>query len=204
MKRKSENTKVQSTKRAKETSSEKSERNEAKSKAEAMQRVTETKEEAAKRKQQRAIQRERKIPKSNYDARNAQKVLLGEQIVPELLTTKDSIGDMNIVCEFCNARKWKGESATLCCNSGKVILPLFPAPPDLLKELLTNNTEEAKLFRKNARTFNNALALSSVKVNIKKFTGGFAPCVVFEGKVHQKIGPLLPEDGEQPKFAQLY
>ena len=111
---------------------------------------------------------------------------------------------MKMICRFCNAIKWKGESATLCCNSGKVILPVFPDPPDLLKELLANNTEESKLFRKNSHTLNNALALSSVKVNIKKFTGGFAPCVVFEGKVHQKIGPLLPEDGEQPKFAPLY
>ena len=186
-----ENAKIKET----QTDEERAERNEAKRKANAKKRETETDEEAARRKQQRAIQREQKIPKSLYDARNGQKVLLGEQIVPELLSTKDSIGDMNIVCEFCNARKWKGESATLCCNSGKVILPVFPAPPDLLKELLTDNTEEAKLFRKNARTFNNALALSSVKVNIKKFTGGFAPCVVFEGKVHQKIGPLLPEDG---------
>ena len=191
-------------KRATETSCERAERNAVKANQMKAKRKNETKEEAAKRKQKIAIQREQKIPKSLYDGRNAKKVLLAEQIVPELKYTKDSIGEMNSVCKFCDARKWKDESPTLCCNSGKVILPLFPDPPDLLKELLTSKSEEGRLFRKNTRTFNNALALSSLKVNVKKFTGGFAPSVIFEGKVCQRIGPMLPEDGEEPKFAQLY
>ena len=96
------------------------------------------------------------------------------------------------------------EAPTVCCNTGKVILPTFPDPPELLKKLLTENTEEGKLFRKHSRPLNNALALSSLKVNIKKFTGGFAPCVIFEGKVSQMIGPLYPNPGEAPRFAQLY
>ena len=198
------NAKQMKSKRGAETSSERSDRNAAEAKQKKANRANETNEGAAKRKQKRAIQRERKIPKSLYDGRNAKKVLLAEQIVPELKYTKDSIGEMNIVCKFCKARKWKDESPTLCCNSGKVILPLFPDPPEMLKELLTSKSEEGKLFRKNTRTLNNALALSSLIVNVKKFSGGFAPSVIFEGKVCQKIGPILPEDGEQPKFAQLY
>ena len=91
----------------------------------------------------------------------------------------------------------------MCCNSGKVVLPNFPDPPEFLKKLLTEHSEEGKVFRKHSRIFNNALALSSLAVNIKKFSGGFAPCVVFEGKVSQRIGPLFPEEGEEPKFAQL-
>ena len=51
---------------------------------------------------------------------------------------------------------------------------------------------------------NNSLALSSIKVNLRKFPGGFAPNIVFEGKVCQRIGPLFPEEGVGPKFAQLY
>ena len=57
----------------------------------AKKRETETDEEAAKRKQQRAIQRERKIPKSHYDARNAQKVLLGEQIYQNCYPQKTAL-----------------------------------------------------------------------------------------------------------------
>ena len=39
---------------------------------------------------------------------------------------------------------------------------------------------------------------------MRKFSGGFAPNVIFEGKVCQRIGPILPGIGEEPKFAQLY
>ena len=39
---------------------------------------------------------------------------------------------------------------------------------------------------------------------MKTFKGGFAPSVIFEGKVCQRIGPLLPDVGQEPKFAQLY
>ena len=33
---------------------------------------------------------------------------------------------------------------------------------------------------------------------------GYTPSVIFNGKVHQRIGPLLPETKERPKYAQLY
>ena len=111
---------------------------------------------------------------------------------------------MEIVCEFCQAIKWKNEPPSLCCLNGKVKLPEFPEPPKILKELLTSKTEEGKLFRKHERPLNNALALSSVQVKVRNFSGGFVPCVVFEGKVCQKIDPLLPEEGDDPRFAQLY
>ena len=38
----------------------------------------------------------------------------------------------------------------------------------------------------------------------RRFQQGFCPNVIFEGKVHQYSGPLQAEDGEDPKFAQLY
>ena len=87
--------KTNAAKRAKETSDERKERNAAKSKATAAKKILETEEEARKRKdkekQQRFTQRSCKIPSSQYEARNAQKVLIGEQIVPELKETKDTI-----------------------------------------------------------------------------------------------------------------
>ena len=121
----------------------------------------------------------RKVPKSKCDARNALQVLAGEQIVPELLNTDDSLGKMDIICKHCGARKWKNETPTLCCNSGKVVLDSFPAPPEVIQNLLTNNTVPAKLFRENSRSFNNALALSSIKVNERKFNNGYNPSVIF-------------------------
>ena len=111
---------------------------------------------------------------------------------------------MDVICKFCGAKKWKNETASLCCNSGKVELTPYPSPPVFIKNLLTENSTEAKLFRENSRSFNNALALSSIRVNEKKFSNGYNPSVIFEGKVQQLYGPLLPENGEDPKFAQLY
>ena len=111
---------------------------------------------------------------------------------------------MDIICKHCNARKWKLETSSLCCNGGKVSLSHFPPPPNLIKSLLIGDDVEAKLFRDNARSFNNALALSSIRVNERKFSNGYNPSVIFEGKVCQMYGPLLPGSGEEPRFAQLY
>ena len=130
--------------------------------------------------------------------------MTGVQIVPELQDTKEKIGAMTTICKFCGARKWAKETPSMCCNSGKVVLDSFPDPPKLLKELLIADTSEARLFRNNARPLNNALTLSSLQVRTKTFDSGFAPNIIFEGKVCQWIGPMLPEEGKEPKFAQLY
>ena len=92
----------------------------------------------------------RKKPRSAYDARNAQDVLHGKQIV-----TDDSIGKMDSVCDKCSAKKWKSESNSTCCNNGAVILDRFPDPHLALKTLWKSNSPEARLFRENSRVFNN-------------------------------------------------
>ena len=86
---------------------------------------------------------------------------------------------MNIICEKCSANKWKGEKSSRCYNGGKVILDRFPEQPPLLKTLWTANTPEARLFRENSRSFNNGLALASLKVEERKFRGAYTPSVVF-------------------------
>ena len=45
--------------------------------------------------------------------------------------------------------------------------------------------------------------MSSVKVKERK-VGNYTPSVIFQGKVVQFIGSLRSEDGETPKFSQLY
>ena len=117
-----------------------------------------------------------------------------------LSDTANSIGAMkDIVCPHCKAFKFKGETSSSCCLEGKVKLPLFPAPPkevmDLLSPLDPNNLE-SRLYRQNIRSFNNALCMSSLVVNERQFSG-WSPSVVFEGKVHQYIGPLETADGAQ-------
>ena len=153
-------------------------------------------------KQQAKQKRER--PKSLYEARNAQNILNGHQIVSELKNTPETIGAMDTICPFCSALKWKGESSSTCCNGGKVQLDKFPEPPNYIKQLWKDKTPEARLFRENSRSFNNALCLSSLKVKTRTFRDGYNPSVVFEGKVSQRCGPLIAEVGEQPRFAQIY
>ena len=190
------------------TREEKEERRSADSTRKTEKKKKETEDQARKRKdkenQQKMLNRAAIIPPSEYSARNIQNIFNGEQIVHDLKNSNDELGRMEHPCKFCGALKWKKETASLCCNSGKVILEHFPDPPELLKKLLTEHTEESMIFRRNTRPLNNALTLSSLQVHIKSFESGFAPNIIFEGKVCQRIGPLIPEPGEVPKFAQLY
>ena len=80
----------------------------------------------------------------------------------------------------------------------------FPNPPEYLRKLWTADTAEARLFREHSRPFNNALALSSIKVEERKFDNNYSPSVIFEGKVSQIYGPLQASPDDNPKFAQLY
>ena len=99
---------------------------------------------------------------SMYQARNAQRTLKGLQIVPELKDTEDSIGSMESKCKFCGALKWKNETPSLCCNSGKVLLDPFPDPPDILKQLLIEDTEEAKICKLNTKLLSQATFSTNV------------------------------------------
>ena len=122
----------------------------------------------------------------------------------DLKDTDDSIGEMATVCQYCNAYKFKNETASTCCNNGKVILEKLPQPPEQINKLWHDNTPEGKLFRQNSRSINNAVCLTSIKGKQRNFGGGFAPNVVYEGKVTYLVGPLQAAEGEKPCFAQLY
>ena len=41
------------------------------------------------------------------------------------------IGEMEIACNYCEAKKFAGEPPGFCCASGKIQLDLFPMPPHL-------------------------------------------------------------------------
>ena len=140
---------------------------------------------------------------SNFVGRCAN-CLQNVPIIQELKDTKDNIGSMMHMCKLCKALKFKGETPITCCNGGKIKLEPFPTPPDQLQALWVEGSRDAKVFRKYSRSFANALSLSSIKVNERKFSGGFIPNVIFEGKVMQISGPLKAEEGEKPVFSQLY
>ena len=134
----------------------------------------------------------------------SEEIMEGSHLVPDLKDTPDSIGNMDIVCDNCGALKFRKETGSTCCSNGKVYLDPLPQPPDQIRKLWHEDTPEGRLFRQHARPINNAVCLTSIKGKQKTFGGGFAPNVVYEGKVNYLVGPLQAMDGEKPCFAQLY
>ena len=133
------------------------------------------------------------------DGLNNNQVLKGHFKVP-----RQKVGEKDRVCQYCGARHYEKETGTrLCCMAGKVVLPRFRKPSDPFLRLWFQSDIEAITFRKFARSFNNGLCLASLRVQERRFSG-FTPSIVFEGRVYQFLGPLQAEEGEQPRFCQLY
>ena len=138
------------------------------------------------------------------EAINSEEIMNGRYIVLDVKDTKDDIGNMDTKCQYCQAYKFRKESPTTCCSNGKVVLEGFPTPPKDINDLWQSNTIKGRLFRDNARSINNAVCLASLQVKQRNFKRGFSPSIIFEGKVQQFVGPLQAQEGETPRFAQLY
>lgn len=111
-------------------------------------------------------------------------------------TNRISIGTCDTVCPFCSALRFPGEKPTICCFSGKVVLAPNTQPPELLSQLLTENSVAAKDFRKNIRAYNSALAFTSMGVNLDQSlsrNGVFNFRI--QGGIYHRIGSLLPNQG---------
>ena len=124
---------------------------------------------------------------------------------------------MSIECSHCHALHWKAESLTsstladikfgMCCYQGKIsLIPLDQPPHDLLK-YLTGQDDVSKTFRDQIRTYNYALAMTSVGRNLNYSINqdGRGPYTfVLEGQLNHLAGSLLPAEGVAPVYAQLY
>ena len=88
-------------------------------------------------------------------------------------------------------------------------LPILLDPPEPLKSLLSDETAEARHFRKNIRKYNSALAMASMEANVDlRFASG--PMAGgphqfrISGRVYHRLGPLIPKNNEKARFAQVY
>ena len=131
-------------------------------------------------------------------------ILSGDLFVPDLSDSPESIGQMTHVCGKCGAYKFRNETIRFCCMDGEVDLTPFPEPPRQLKELWHGDVPQSKLFLDHCRVINNAVCLSSLAVTERIIPGAYNPCVIFQGRICQRMGPLRPEDNPNPRFAQLY
>ena len=121
-----------------------------------------------------------------------------KELSSELLSSSvGSIWEKENQCKLCGAFRFKDET-NFCCGKGKVNkVSALPEPPKELKTLFENQT-----FLRNARGYNNILAMASVGCHTPdQFKG---PNFKIQGKIHHKIGSLIPDEQNPPKFLQLY
>ncbi|KAK0434407.1 uncharacterized protein EV420DRAFT_1244047, partial [Desarmillaria tabescens] len=130
--------------------------------------------------------------------------------------SQHSIGKMKWLCEYCGAPHWynerlKSKSRTrphfgLCCLQGQVKLPHLLPAPGVLHNLLCGVSLMSNTFLKNIRQYNAALAFTSVAVKVDQaITNSSGPyCFRVSGELHHQMGSLLPREGEDMSYAQLY
>ncbi|XP_019160783.1 PREDICTED: uncharacterized protein LOC109157339 [Ipomoea nil] len=126
-------------------------------------------------------------------------------------------GDATNSCIHCGALFWfeerkknysiKGSPMfSLCCNNGKIKLQENTLPPEGIFDLFFGTDELSKKFLQNIRTYNNMFCFTSMGGKIDKSLnkGGAPPVFRLSGQNYHLMGSLLPEDGKEPHFAQLY
>ncbi|KAM3257173.1 hypothetical protein ACQJBY_049478 [Aegilops geniculata] len=95
----------------------------------------------------------------------------------------------------------------LCCKGGKVLIPPFKKPPAFLNDLLDYTGPPQTLqFIKKIRQYNCLFAFTSMGAKIHRSinNGGGPNIFKINGQVCHRIGSLLPEEGDTPKYAELY
>lgn len=126
-------------------------------------------------------------------------------------------GDAIHVCLGCGAMLWEVEmlrgnhdrkkrSFSLCCKNGNVELPIAVQPPPLLLNLYKGPHPRSINFMNNIRAYNMMFSFTSMGGKVdKSLQNGRGPFVFrLQGQNCHRMGSLLPANGEQPKFSQLY
>ncbi|XP_045792116.1 uncharacterized protein LOC123886886 [Trifolium pratense] len=128
------------------------------------------------------------------------------------------IGDALFECQSCGANMWYQErrqkarhsanpTFQMCCSNGKVQLPLLKNPPESLGNLLFDTkSKQSKHFQQNVRMYNSMFSFTSPGMKFdKRFNHGKGPPNLrLHGQPCHRIGSMLPNIGDPPKFAQLY
>jgi hypothetical protein len=124
---------------------------------------------------------------------------------------------MDCVCSDCGAIVWNNEQVkknpgndaikvSMCCKKGKITLPYMQEPPTLLRNLFNGIHPKSSHFLTNVRSYNNLFSFTSLggKIDTGKDKGVGPPHFVISGQNYHRIGSLIPNYNQPPKFAQLY
>ena len=126
------------------------------------------------------------------------------------------LGPFDTLCPSCAALHWLDERLAnssktrpkfgMCCYSGKVTLPTLQEVPAELYRLLSGQDQIARAFRADIRSYNNALAMTSVGRQLDhSLNNGGGPWIFkLHGELTHRIGSLLPSPRDPPSYAQLY
>ena len=123
---------------------------------------------------------------------------------------------MTNICSNCGALMFKDENHSgklcvgatflLCCAKGAIKLPPIKDPPEILKNLLTGNSQRDRDFCQNIRAYNSSLAFASMCLTgheyVFKNRGPY--CYRINGQVYHRISQLQPEFGRAPGYSQIY
>ncbi|WVZ59187.1 hypothetical protein U9M48_009374 [Paspalum notatum var. saurae] len=118
-----------------------------------------------------------------------------------------NFGGPTCICQHCHAIMWHGENIGQCCKQGRITLPPLKEPPSYLTSLLARDGgKHSANYQQNIRSYNSMFAFTSmggiVDKNINKGQGPYV-CRL-KGQNYHHVGTLLPEEGEKPRFQQLY
>lgn len=107
---------------------------------------------------------------------------------------------------MCGNKTCKKKIYSMCCLSGKVVLPGLKQQPQMLVNLFSGNSAKSMNFLENIRRYNMMFSFTSMGGKIDhKINSGRAPYVYrMCGQNYHLHGSLLPQEGDQPKFSQLY
>lgn len=129
------------------------------------------------------------------------------------------LGKPEYTCKYCNAIFWFNERNlkdtkvnkeilySKCCKYGKIKIPPYKEPPPFLSMLINNKESTlSRHFLQKIRQYNCLFSFTSMGAKINKnINDGQGPYVFcINGQIHHRIGSLLPQKNNDPKFAELY
>nr|XP_017246302.1 PREDICTED: uncharacterized protein LOC108217905 [Daucus carota subsp. sativus] len=134
-------------------------------------------------------------------------------LIPEEYAT---LGGPSKVCSSCNAMMWHEERVnknvtkgqplfSICCRKGEVKLP-DPLPTPSYLDNLYKDLTRGPDFQRSIRIYNAMFAFTSAGGNVDhSINRGRGPYIYrLNGQNHHVFGSLIPDDGDTPKFCQLY
>lgn len=127
---------------------------------------------------------------------------------PAIFVFVADVGNLTDECTHCHALKFNGEKPGICCNHGKVNIPI-PMLPSELVPLLNGTSPLSYPYLKNIQQYNNLHNFTSFAAN-QQFIHGhngqriWTPGFKVLGQIYHRIGPLFPSSGQPAAHLQMY